>query len=253
MRNRVIRCRNGKYRRYSRVHRQRTDMESSPTNPTWLKRAADWARHPLALLLVSSALIPWIVYSLQARNALREARQKKALSIVTSNAVFEGQLYSLYTDLGFFNSNNKSLLQSPKSPEEPKSKRRREDELGKRREEFRKEFASRYTDFSKVFSDQHLWVDDLVVEGVVLQLFTADDVRTKSTNAALAKITKDVEAYRQNVADSRIVLGRFLELLLDDSKYDPNKITGEWVTGTYNKLHDRRKLIVDELVADFMP
>jgi hypothetical protein len=220
---------------------------------TWLKRAGESFRHPLALLLVSSILIPSIVYWLQARNTLREARQKKALEIVSRNADFEGQLYSLYTDLSFFNANNQSLLQPPKSPEDPGAKKTREDQLRKNREEFKKEFANRYIEFTKLFSDQHLWVDDLAVEGVVLRLFTAEDVRNKSSNPDLTKLLRDIETYRRNVADSRIVLGRFQDLLISEGRYDPNKISGEWVTGTYNKLRDQRRLIVDELVGDFMP
>lgn len=229
-----------------------SDDDSSKSKDTWLKRIAEWSRHPLALLLVSSVVIPLIIYRLQARNALLEARQRKALAIVASDAEFEGQLYSLFMDLSFFNSNNGTLLEIPKRETEDE-KKKREDELAKRRADFEKEFANRYTDFSKLFSDQHLWVDDLPVEGVVLQLFTADDVRKQNTNQASVKLMKDVEAYRKNVADCRLVLGRFHDLLRDNGKYDPNKVTGDWITGTYNRLHIERKLIVDELVEDFMP
>jgi hypothetical protein len=214
---------------------------------------AEWLRHPLALLLVSSILIPSIVYFLQSRNASVAARQAKALSIINKNAEFDGQLYSIFTDLSFFNVHNESLLQKLKSTDDLAAIKKRNDELRDRRIEFDKEFAARYTEFSKSYSDQHLWVDDLVVEGVVLGLFSADDVRNGSSNPQLVKLKQDIEAYRKNVGNSRGVLGLFHDVLFRDNEYDPNKITGDWITGRYNRFHNERKLVVDELVRDFMP
>lgn len=230
--------------------------------PVRAESLTDWLRHPLALLLVSSILIPSIVYWLQSRNASVNAKQAKALNIITKNAEFEGQLYAIFTDLSFFNVRNaKLLVQTPKTADDrgPKTARdqaaikKRVNDLRDRRNEFEKEFSARYTEFSKSYSDQHLWVDDLVVEGVVLGLFSAEDVRNRTSNEHLVKLKRDIEAYRKNVANSKGVLSRFYDVLFVNGQYDPNKITGDWITGTYNKYHLDRKLIVDELVRDFMP
>jgi hypothetical protein len=228
-------------------------VRSEPKNHHWLQISAASLRHPLALVLVSSLLIPFVIYLLQAHNASVDGRQKKALAIVTKNAEFEGQLDSIYADLSFFNVRKQTLLQPPKPTESSDAMKQNQDKLRDEQDKSEKEFANRYTEFSKSYSNQNLWVDDLVIEGVILGLFSANDIRNQNSKPNLVKLRNDIEMYRKNVVDSKSVLARYHKVLFEDEAYDPTKISGNWITGTYNRLHDERKLIVDELVRDFLP
>lgn len=222
----------------------------------WLQRRADLFRHPLTLLIVTSILIPSIIYVLQSRKSLTEVRQKKALEIVGRNAEFEGQLSSLYADLGFFNNSNQEILQSNHEAFEQAAKAKRtykaRGELDARRMKFDELYAKRYAEFAKSYSDQHLWVDDLPVEGIILELFSADDVLDKKPTPRLDKLRAHIEAYRKNVANSQEVLGLFHDALFQDGYYNTKEIGGRFTTA-YQKLHEERKALVDELVKDFLP
>ncbi|MDX6693313.1 MAG: hypothetical protein QOF02_916 [Blastocatellia bacterium] len=228
-------------------------------------------RHPLALLLISSAVIPAVVYMLNARRTLAEDRQKKAVEIVKQNADFEGQLYSLYADLSLFHQNNKQTLAaslpSDKTGDELEKLRRAE--IGRRQVELAKTFGARYAEFSKNYSDQHLWVDSLYVQGIILKLFTAEDVRklrelqpeqpVSGLSANLLKLRDDIESYKQNFIDSAGLIGTYSALLLKKD-YDPltqsisDSISGaKGITGQYNNLRRERSIIIDNLVHDFTP
>jgi len=93
----------------------------------------------------------------------------------------------------------------------------------------------------------------LVIEGVILGLFSASDLSNQTPRPNLIKLRNDIETYRINIIDTKSILTRSYNAVFEVECYDPEKIKGESITGIYNKLHDQRKLIVDELVRDFLP
>jgi hypothetical protein len=236
------------------------------------KQLSEISRQPITLLIVSSILIPFIVFSFNSCKARREARQRKALDVIEKNSAFDGLLYSLYADLSTFYIKSKTI--QGKTPEE------RQQAIGDARERFLGEFSTRNVEFAKTYSDQHLWVDDLLLQGEILGLYSADDLqrlrtylRTQDVGAeksltpeackcgeALAKLSRDVYAYRLNVSRSVGIIGTYLTLVSAPG-YEPNPTKDELkkkldeelkdITNSYNDRHAERKQIIDELVKDF--
>ncbi|HBB94964.1 MAG TPA: hypothetical protein DC054_06205 [Blastocatellia bacterium] len=236
------------------------------------KQLSGILRQPITLLIVSSVLIPFIVFSFNSCKARRDARQTKALDVIEKNSAFDGTLYSLYADLTTFYVNTKAI--QGETPEE------RQNAIKSAQEKFLGEFSTRNVEFAKTYSDQHLWVDDLLLQGEILELYSADDLqrlrsylRTQKVGAeksltpqmcncgeALAKLSRDVYAYRLNVSRSVGIIGKYLKLVSAPG-YEPNpaeeevkkKLDAELtaITSSYNDQHAERKQIIDELVKDF--
>jgi hypothetical protein len=123
-------------------------------------------------------------------------------------------------------------------------------------------------------------VDDLLLQGEILELYSADDLqrlrsylRTQDVGGeksltpqmcncgeALAKLSRDVYGYRLNVSRSVGIIGKYLKLVSAPG-YEPNpteeevkkKLDAELtaITSSYNDQHAERKQIIDELVKDF--
>lgn len=237
----------------------------------WWESIPAMLRHPLVLLLVSSALLPLIINQLNNARALTEARQKKAAEFSDKNAAFEGQLYALYAELGLFHQSNKAsaraataALPSDRKGDEPAKLQR--SELARRQSEFDKAFTTHYQEFLKFNSEESLWVDDLYAQGLALKLFSAADVGKLRTlkgaepppglPANLLKLREYIELYKQNFIDSVGLLGDFKRELLKDT-YAPqeqevsNRIQD--LTAAYNDLREERSLIVAMLASDFTP
>lgn len=212
-----------------------------------MMRWGEWLRHPLVLLLLSSAIIPAVLYLFNKQRDLNESRQREALDIVAKNSVFEGQLYALFSELGLFHQSN--IKRAPAA-----------EELTKLKTALDVSWSKNYLDFRKSYPDGHVWVDDLYGQGVILKIFTADEVRTllstpekdkdKLPASDLKKLSRSIKRYKETINESLSELRKFWEQCISvDYEFAEIGNTSRLQTRMTNRLNElrdeRARLITD--------
>lgn len=242
-----------------------TDAEtfSVPTDSdkhkSFTTRLVEIFKHPFALLIISSMLIPLTIYIFNSYKSVRDSRQKKALEIISQSAEFEGRISSIYKDLTLFQEDNRELFKALiTSPNDAGNL----NQIKNRRERFQIFFNPRYSEFEKTGND-NLWVEDLYAEGVALQLFTSEDVQTLNSsegNTDMSKIDpelktlhENIDSYKKSFENTIQKIGDYKSNLINEPA-DTKKI---FVTGSINdalnKQRKERKNIVQNLVKTFTP
>lgn len=241
----------------------------------WKHRFATLAeilRHPFALLLVSSALIPVLIFLFNSYKTLVDTRQKKALEIVEKNDDFERQLNLLNLDFAYFYKSNIQLFSEIDGLKTANTDDRAAmAELEKKKAElrtsanaFNPKIFEHFSQLVKSFpdSDQNIWVDNLYLHGVLLGLYSAEELKAFKTAGAsspavgrqLTNINRDIAAYKQNYVETMKLIGRFQNKLFDDvpgnQRFD--KVNQE-LNEKYNALSNARQEIISNLVEDFTP
>lgn len=228
----------------------------------------DILRHPFALLLMSSALIPLLIFVFNTYKTRVDARQKKALEIVEKNANFDSQLNLLSVDFAFFYKNNVRLFAEIDSlrTSDPGDKaanlqlENKKKELRNKAKDFRSQVFDHYSQLVKSFpdSEKNIWVDGLFVQGMILNLFSADDLKalklSRNGNQRLAQLQSDIEAYKTNYISSLALINgyqdKFFEDMPDTKRFD---LVNKELNQRYNDLNNARQEVVSNLVEDFTP
>jgi len=204
-----------------------------PTLKSFLQSMLDFFRHPLVLLIVGSVigsfLIPRISEQTHKKKVLQDARLRKAVEIIDNNTRTVSQLNAMVTKLATFHDENIRLKPSPAK-------------LTERQDKLAESIASRYEEFEKT---GWWWYRDLNDEAVILELVPA---------TGSARLSKDVDAYAQNILQTVNALGDLRHACLaGDYNYKDERVTKikNDVNKKLNDLFSERNNLVNHLVNDF--